>query len=207
MHAKQKSKEEVVEEFRVSSITEAAMRVIARKGLAGATMQEVAHEAGVAKGTLYLYFSDREDLFEKTSEYACTYLTGQADEALRSEGSFADRLRALVRSQLEAFDRNQEFFRAFVAMAEQRQPSRSSHSRNTVQKMQTTRMSEFFAGAIAAGELRDVDPGRLAVFFVEGLKGVILRRLEDRTRTPIDDDVDLVTSLFLEGTSRKGKKG
>ncbi len=49
-----KSKEEVVQEFRVQSLQEAAMRVIARKGMAAATMAEIAKEAGVAKGTIYL---------------------------------------------------------------------------------------------------------------------------------------------------------
>ena len=46
------------------------MRVIARKGMAAATMQEIADEAGVAKGTIYLYFRDRDELVEKTFETA-----------------------------------------------------------------------------------------------------------------------------------------
>ena len=58
--ATSKSKEEVVHDFRVQSIQDAAMRVIARKGMAAATMQEIAEEAGVAKGTIYLYFRDRD---------------------------------------------------------------------------------------------------------------------------------------------------
>ena len=65
-----KSKEEVVQEFRIQSIQDATMRVIARKGMAAATMQEIADEAGVAKGTIYLYFRDRDELVEKTFETA-----------------------------------------------------------------------------------------------------------------------------------------
>ena len=61
-----KSKEDVVQEFRVQSIQEAAIRVISRKGMAAATMQEIAAEAGVAKGTIYLLprsrGAGREDL-------------------------------------------------------------------------------------------------------------------------------------------------
>jgi len=41
------------------------MRVIARKGMSPATMQEIADEAGVAKGTIYLYFTDKETLFQE----------------------------------------------------------------------------------------------------------------------------------------------
>ena len=49
--ASSKSKDEVVSEFRIQSIQEAAMRVIARKGMSAATMADIASEAGIAKGT------------------------------------------------------------------------------------------------------------------------------------------------------------
>jgi len=50
------------------------MRVIARKGMAAATVQEIADEAGVAKGTIYLYFRDRDELVERTFEGAISEL-------------------------------------------------------------------------------------------------------------------------------------
>src|SRR5205823_5087438 len=83
-----KSKEEVVQEFRIQSIQDAAMRVIARKGMAAATMQDIAEEAGVAKGTIYLYFRDRDELVEKTFESAITGLGKRIDEAWASLALF-----------------------------------------------------------------------------------------------------------------------
>ncbi|RKY57461.1 MAG: TetR/AcrR family transcriptional regulator, partial [Candidatus Latescibacterota bacterium] len=44
-------------------ILEAAGRVFARKGFAGATMDEIAQEAEFSKAALYLYFKNKEDLF------------------------------------------------------------------------------------------------------------------------------------------------
>lgn len=44
-------------------ILEAAARVLREKGLAGASTREIAREAGVADGTLYVHFRDRVDLF------------------------------------------------------------------------------------------------------------------------------------------------
>ncbi|MGZ6971061.1 MAG: helix-turn-helix domain-containing protein, partial [Thermoanaerobaculia bacterium] len=55
------TKKQVVEEFRCRAICEAAMRVVGRKGLAGATVEDIAREAGVAKGTVYLYFRSRDE--------------------------------------------------------------------------------------------------------------------------------------------------
>jgi AcrR family transcriptional regulator len=49
-------------EARREEVVEATWRVIARTGLAGATMREIAREAGVSTGLLAHYFADKEDL-------------------------------------------------------------------------------------------------------------------------------------------------
>src|SRR5215210_6943393 len=95
-----KSKEEVVQEYRIASIQEATMRVIARKGMAAATMQEIAEEAGVAKGTIYLYFRDRDELVEKTFETAMEKLMAQIDAALDADVAFEQKIRDVIAAQL-----------------------------------------------------------------------------------------------------------
>lgn len=48
---------------RVDEVVQAGIRVFARKGLAGATMAEVAEECGMGPGALYYHFSTKEQLF------------------------------------------------------------------------------------------------------------------------------------------------
>jgi AcrR family transcriptional regulator len=48
---------------RRESILEAAERVFLRNGVAGAKMDEIAHEAELSKGTLYLYFRNKDELY------------------------------------------------------------------------------------------------------------------------------------------------
>lgn len=50
-------------EDRPREICAAALEVFAEKGFAAARLEEIARRAGVSKGTLYLYFKDKEDLF------------------------------------------------------------------------------------------------------------------------------------------------
>lgn len=47
------------------NIVDAALKVFARDGFAAARTDSIAEEAGVAKGTLYLYFSNKEDIFRE----------------------------------------------------------------------------------------------------------------------------------------------
>src|ERR687891_1363745 len=50
-------------EDRPREICAAALEVFTEKGFAAARLEEIAKRAGVSKGTLYLYFKDKEDLF------------------------------------------------------------------------------------------------------------------------------------------------
>src|SRR3954452_24981323 len=111
-----RSKEEVVQEFRIQSIQEATLRVIARKGMSAATMQEIAEEAGVAKGTLYLYFRDRNELVEKTFENAIQQLHAKVDAALAEALPFEEKLRAVMRAKIAFFRDNDEFFRLYLSL-------------------------------------------------------------------------------------------
>jgi AcrR family transcriptional regulator len=58
-------KRRVSQDERRAAILDAALDVFAENGFAAARLDDVAQKAGVAKGTLYLYFPDKEALFEE----------------------------------------------------------------------------------------------------------------------------------------------
>ena len=59
-------------EERPGEICAAALDVFAEKGFAAARLDEIARRAGVSKGTLYLYFKDKEELFRAVVRSAVT---------------------------------------------------------------------------------------------------------------------------------------
>ncbi|ATQ70976.1 MULTISPECIES: TetR/AcrR family transcriptional regulator [Methylosinus] len=76
-------------EGRRRAVLAAAARVFAQKGFVGAKLEDVALEAGVAKGTIYLYFRDKQDLFEQLVRNAVTPVLSRVDElAERTDLSF-----------------------------------------------------------------------------------------------------------------------
>lgn len=205
--ATSKSKEEVVQEYRIVSIQDATMRVIARKGMAAATMQEIAEEAGVAKGTIYLYFRDRDELVEKTFETAMEKLFLQIDEALDRDVAFEDKLRAVMSAQLEFFSQNREFFRLYLSLrmpegtpAQQRRQQRTCHPRY---RQRVDKLAQVLSQAIERGELRGADTDRLALFIIEGSTAVILERLTEKTSPAESADVDFLVSLILDGIRKR----
>lgn len=198
-----KSKEDVVQEFRVQSIQEAAIRVISRKGMASATMQEIAEEAGVAKGTIYLYFRDREELVEKTFETAIGELQKQVDAALDSEGTFEQRLRAVITAKLEFFNQNREFFRLYHALKmPEGNPMQQRRQKRTCQPQFRARVDRFadaLQKAMDAGELRPLNPKRLALILIEASTAIVLERLSEDAPPPESEDVELIVSALLDG--------
>ncbi|PYQ31902.1 MAG: hypothetical protein DMF56_02040 [Acidobacteria bacterium] len=202
-----KSKEEVVQEFRIHTIQEATMRVIARKGMAAATMQEIAEEAGVAKGTIYLYFRDRDELVEKTFETAMTQLGDRIDKVLETSLSFEEKLREAIRVRLAFFRENREFFRLYLSLRmpegtpqQQRRQKRTCHPqyRTRVQKF-----AEVLKDAMKRGEIRELEQYRLALFVIEGSTAIILERLNEEAPPPEEADVEFMTQLILDGVRKR----
>ncbi len=202
-----KSKEEVVQEFRIQSIQDATMRVIARKGMAAATMQEIAEEAGVAKGTIYLYFRDRDELVEKTFETAMETLTARIDVSLDKDIPFEEKIRAVMAAHFAFFNENREFFRLFLSLRmpegpAARQRRQKQHCkpryRDRVQKL-----ADVIAKAIERGEVRRADPYTLALFIIEGSTAIILERLTEDSTTDETADVDLIAGLILDGIRKR----
>ena len=201
-----KSKEEVVHEFRVQTIQDATMRVIARKGIAATTMQDIADEAGVAKGTIYLYFRDRDELVEKTFENALANLHGRIDEVLYSDAPLEERLRASMHRAIEFFGENGQFFRLYIAQRfpegnEQQQRKQKRHCDQYRSRM--LKLAEVFEEAMNRGEIRRVDPYRLALFFAEGANAIIVERVMEESSPDAGNDVDMIVSTLLDGIRTK----
>ena len=197
------SKEEVVQEFRVQSIQEAAMRVIARKGMSAATMADIAGEAGIAKGTIYLYFRDRDELVEKTFESAMTQLHARIDAALDYDVAFEQKLRALLAAVSGFFHENREFFRLSISMrfpeGSAQQQRRQKRTCQPQYQTRVQRVAEVLQAAMDRGEIGVTDPRRLALFIIEGSNAVILERVLSTSPSSADDDVDFLADTILGG--------
>ena len=198
-----RSKEEVVQEFRIQSIRDAAMRVIARKGMAAATMQEIADEAGVAKGTIYLYFRDRDDVVEKAFENAMSDLHRRVDEALEAPGTFEQRLRAVLAAQIGFFQTNREFFRLYISLrypeGNAQQQRRQKRHCQPQYKSRVERIAAMLEEAMDRGEIRRMDPMRLALFIIEGSSAVIIERVLDEAPPTEEADIELIAGTILGG--------
>lgn len=84
---------------RPGEILDAALKIFAEKGFAGARMEDIAARAGVTKGTIYLYFPGKEDVFKTLVREMIGKALADAKKTLGSfPGGPRDRLLLLLRA-------------------------------------------------------------------------------------------------------------
>jgi len=193
------TKDQVVNEFRCRAIREATVRVVGRRGLESATVQEIADEAGVAKGTIYLYFRSREELFERTTQAAVTELLDRLHAASGAGGTLRETLERVLTTQLGYFDERKDFFRLYFALGEgteqRRQQKEASRRRHVAQ------LVSMLEAAATRGEIRLDDPDRTAWAIAGATREVILRRIGEKPVRPVAEDVAFLVAFVCEGIS------
>jgi len=159
-----------------SRILTAARRVFAAKGYAGASLDEVAADAGLTKGAIYWHFASKGEVLLTLMEESRKRQTHTLPIAIRQWTEADDPTAALttvLKDQMELCLRHQEWPRLLVEfLAESRDPQ----VRERFQALTRKRM-EIIAEAIAQAQQRqllrtDVDPFVVAVLLTNLLDGL-----------------------------------
>ena len=155
-------------------ILRAAIKVFARKGFYATRVSEIAKAAGVADGTIYLYFKNKDDVLVSIFEDRITrLLTVLRDEIERAEG-FDEKLRVVVELQLGLLEGQRDL--AEVVTVNLRQSSRLLKQ---YAAPLFTEDLELIAGVIGEGQREgrvreDVSPRVVARALWGALDGVAL---------------------------------
>ncbi len=97
-------------EQRRSAIVDAAEEVFFSRGAENATMDEVAEKAELSKGTLYLYFKNKNDLFHAIVARALEILFNMFQEAAANEEKGIDKIKAIGTAYVEFYKTNPDYY-------------------------------------------------------------------------------------------------
>ncbi len=162
-------------EVRREEILDAAARVLIGKGLSAATMSDVAVEAGVAKGTVYLYFDSKEQLL---SGLGARY----TEELIRRSGALLER--GSYRGFIERFD---EFLEEMIDfhLAKRELHYVLFHEGAVIEAEAMRQLRElvkrFIERGVSSGEFEVTDAGFTADFLLHGLHGALVPVLHERS--------------------------
>jgi TetR/AcrR family fatty acid metabolism transcriptional regulator len=184
-------------------ILRAAIRTFARRGFFNAQVADIARAAGVASGTVYLYFESKDALLGAIFDRVMAEAIAEGRRALESVTDPITRLDEIARLHLARVGRDRDL--AIVFQVELRQ------SVKFMEQFSSTGVREYLGiirDAIAAGQARGV--------FRDGLKPTIAAKLFfgmlDELATswvlsprvyPLEADSPLVVDLFVNGLASR----
>ncbi|RLC76450.1 MAG: hypothetical protein DRI61_13265, partial [Chloroflexi bacterium] len=205
-----RKKERLVRE-RSRQILEAAAKVFARKGFHQATMKEIAEEADIAPGTIYLYFKNKKDLLVNIPRLVTEPLLEEMQEL--GEGVFSeDALKQLVRRHLNRALEHVEIFKVlFSSLSLMDEKTKEEYLRRTPLYL-AGEVEKRLRQGIEMGLFRPLDPtiaaraflGMIFIFFLsqEIMPGKLIAPLD------YDQVVDEVVSIFFHGIlKRQSREG
>ena len=200
-----RTKQEAIAEFRVETILEAAHRVFSAKGYEGATIQEIAEAAGIAKGTVYLYYESKLDLYWATLKQGMEELRVQTVAAVGAAASPEEAIRAFIRTKADHFEKHRDFFAMYFTEFGQavvmRAPCQQAIDDSYI--AQTGILAEAIAKGIEEGRVRPVNARKVAFAVFDVTRGLVARRTRGWSSATLDEDVETAFDLVWKGLAAR----
>jgi AcrR family transcriptional regulator len=203
------TKEDVLSAYRRDALLGAAIRVFGERGFDCATMERIAEEADVAKGTTYLYYDSKQSIYDAALSSGFAELDKRTREVIDRAPNFREAISAFMTARAEYFFEHRDFFRMYVS-AIARQITSSKPRASEFQAMvdrQTRRLEQAVARAAARREIRRVDSAATAVAIFDLTRGLIARRMVFTGDFDLAEDVAFLSELVWRGLTREKGKG
>jgi len=162
---------------------DAARGILFDKGMAGASMNQIAQAAELSVGTLYLYFENKEELFAALQEEGLDILHGMIRKAQAKEGSVEGRLREIALAYLEFSEQYRKYFdiiNYFLTSPDVEFPQNLKSEIDTRGNKILSVVKKVFTDD---ADTEDVDPdaaGKCALIMWGALHGLLqMRKLQD----------------------------
>ena len=157
--AEQAPKRERRKEARPGELLDAALDLFVEKGFSATRVEEVAARAGVSKGTLFLYFQSKEDLFKAVvRENIANKFPAWQEEFVTFEGTSSDMLRYALVSWWERIGKTRASGITKLVMSEaQNFPEIAAFYQEEVIKPGNAMIRSILERGVQSGEFRDMD--------------------------------------------------
>jgi AcrR family transcriptional regulator len=196
------TKKDVVSEFRCAGILRAARKVFARHGYDGATMDDVAEACSIAKGTLYLYFKSKREIYLGVLKEDLQALGEATGNAIRAATTAEGRIRAFITARFDFCERHRDFFRIYnsdiSAIFVAAQPLQKDLREFYLD--QARMLAGIISSGIRSGELRDVPAQATAFAIYDMTRACIARRVLGLSRD--EEDPEAIVDLIWRGIGR-----
>lgn len=210
-------------QHRKNVIIDAAEKIIFSKGIEQATMKEIAREAELSKGTLYLYFKNKNELYIAIAKRGSDYLNSQFAKVFAGDHTGIELIRMLGETYLNFVRENPDYFHAFqyyesLYDVKELQESEIAETCETNRREAMNYMVRALQIGMQDGTIDDsYDPRQLAVMLWSSTRGIttinhmknvghyfkVLDDMEIKTESLFEDFLRLIGTGIATEEARK----
>jgi AcrR family transcriptional regulator len=189
-----------------AAILDAARAVFSRKGYSDAAVEDVAEEAHIAKGTLYLYFKSKEELYLAALASDLRAMAAEGRREMERRPALREKLRAFLEVRLAYTTSHQDFLRIYLAQYGS-MFLKTVISRELVSMMRQNMryVAKAIEEASRSGEIGPVPAGPAAAALFDLSRGLIERRLLGWKEFQIADEIEFSIGVLFSGIEKYAK--
>jgi AcrR family transcriptional regulator len=199
------TKKEMVTEFRTREILAAARNLMLSRGVEAVTMEEVAAAAGVAKGTVYLYFKGKEDLIQALISQVGENILADIEAVVEASGSPPEKMQQVASLLLDYLMRERALFPAYARDLLRGGRGAAKGYWLHLQEMEekfVRLVTRLFASGIDAGQFIQADP-RLLTFLLRGMvRAVGYYQMSAGQEAAVKEAMPVLLTLLSSGVIR-----
>jgi AcrR family transcriptional regulator len=187
-----------MEAFIRNDILESAIALLMEQGIEKFTMDRVSKSAGVAKGTVYLYYTNKQALLDAVLDYAYLPLQEQLKKIISAEGDPLRKLEQCIHVCLAHTEENKFLLRQLRTVLFATMDLRISDKKSwywTIAGM----LGKVLEEASASGMIRPVNYVKVSALFIDSINSLMAHRILSEVEETIEQDVDELLDLYLNG--------
>lgn len=180
------------------NILNSAGAVFAEHGFYKATISQIAARAGVADGTLYLYFKNKDDILYQYLSFKTDVVFEKMNAAVAKGADAESKLRNLIRCHLEEFQRDKNM--AIIFQSEVRYLRDIESQVKDISKMYFDLLSDIIEQGQVEGTMRqDLFVGLVKRFILGAVEGVISTWVSADGRYDLTTMAEPLVDLYMTG--------
>ncbi|MBU8848306.1 MAG: TetR family transcriptional regulator [Desulfobacterales bacterium] len=181
-----------------NKILNSAGAVFAEYGFYKATISQIATQAGVADGTLYLYFKNKDDILYQFISFKTNAVFKEMHIAVKKGRNAEEKLRYLIRCHLTEFQNDRNM--AIIFQSEARYLRDIESQIKDISKMYLDLLSDIIEQGQIEGSMRqDLFVGLVKRFILGAVEGVINTWVSADSRYDLVSMADPLVDLYLTG--------
>jgi AcrR family transcriptional regulator len=187
------------------NILEATKQLIIEQGFKDISVRDIKEKAGIAQGTIYVYFKSKEEIFAAIVENFFSEADKFIKETKKIKKDSSSKIKAFVKADLMFYERNHDLFNALGREMESIKNMCSAEYHQKILKKYfqiINSISEIIEEGITEKKIKKVTPTEGALVLVSIIHAYAGMRVHKLSDKPLTEQSKKITDIFLKGVGR-----